>query len=79
MFTRGGSYNFQPSFRGGSVSFVQKGGGGPCVLHPPHFQMLRFPYSPPLYFLTSPLFPKIFAFTCNRLVQIADLRRSVLL
>ena len=29
----GGSYNFQPSFRGGSVRFVPKGGGGPCVIH----------------------------------------------
>ena len=27
----GGSCNFQPCFRGGSVIFVPKGGGGPCV------------------------------------------------
>ena len=48
----GGSCNFQPCFRGGSVIFVPKGGGGPCVFYQPHFQMLR---PTPLYFLTSPL------------------------
>lgn len=29
----GGPCNFQPSFRCGSVSFVPKGGGGPCIFH----------------------------------------------
>ena len=47
----GGSWNFQPCFRGGSVIFVLKGGGRPCVFYQPHFQMLRAP--PPQYFLTS--------------------------
>ena len=42
----GGSCNFQPCFRGGSVIFVPKGGGGPCVFYQPHFQMLR-PTPPP--------------------------------
>ena len=37
----GGSCNFQPCFRGGSVIFVKKGGGGPCVFYQPHFQMLQ--------------------------------------
>ena len=36
-------------FRGGSISFVPKGRGGPCVFYPPHFQMLR----PTLYHLTK--------------------------
>ena len=31
----GGSCNFQPCFRGGSVIFVPKGGGGPCVFYQP--------------------------------------------
>ena len=48
----GGSCNFQPCFRGGSVIFVPKGGGESCVFYQPHFQMLR---PTPLYFLTSPL------------------------
>ena len=52
----GGSCNFQPCFRGGSVIFVPKGGGGPCVFYQPHFQMLRpSPPPPPPYFLTSAL------------------------
>ena len=42
----GGSCNFQPCFRGGSVIFVPKGGGGPCVFYQPHFQMLRTTPSP---------------------------------
>ena len=29
----GGSCNFQPCFRGGSVIFVPKGGVGPCVFY----------------------------------------------
>ena len=37
----GGSCNFQPCFRGGSVIFVPKGGGWPCIFHQLHFQMLR--------------------------------------
>ena len=37
----GGSCNFQPCFRGGSVILKPKGGGGPCVFYQPHFQMLR--------------------------------------
>ena len=49
----GGSCNFQPCFRDGSVIFVPKGGSGSCVFYQPHFQMLR--PTPPLYFLTSPL------------------------
>ena len=49
----GGSCNFQPCFRGGSVIFVPTGGGGPCVFYQPHFQMLR--PTPLPYFLTSPL------------------------
>ena len=32
---RGGSCNFQPSFRDRSVSFVPKGGGGLCAFYPP--------------------------------------------
>ena len=39
----GGSCNFQPCFRGGSVIFVPKGGGGPCVFYQPHSEMLRPP------------------------------------
>ena len=46
LIKRGGSCSFQPCFRGGSVIFVPKGGGGPCVFHQPHFQMLR-PTAPP--------------------------------
>ena len=52
----GESCNFQPCFRGGSVIFVPKGGGGPCVFYQPHFQMLR--PTPPILFdqsLTSSL------------------------
>ena len=45
----GGSCNFQPCFRGGSVIFVPKGGGGPFVFYQPHFQMLR-PTPPPTLF-----------------------------
>ena len=46
----GGSCNFQPCFRGGSVTFVPKGGGGPCVFYQPHFQMLRPTPPPPILF-----------------------------
>ena len=51
----GGSWNFQRCFRGGSVIFVPKGGGGPYVFCQPHFQMLRPtpPPPPPQYFFTS--------------------------
>ena len=48
VVTRG--CNFQPCFRGGSVIFVPKGGGGPCVFYQPYFQMLRpTPPPPPNY------------------------------
>ena len=40
-FIGSGSYNKQPSFRGVSVGFVLKEGGGSCVSYPAHFQMLR--------------------------------------
>ena len=43
IFYRGGSCNFQLSFSGGSVIFVRKGVGGPCVFYPPDFQMFRPP------------------------------------
>ena len=33
FYPEGGSCNFQPCFRGGSVIFVPKGGGGPCVFY----------------------------------------------
>ena len=53
----GGSCNFQPCFRGGSVIFVPKEGDGSCVFYQPHFQMLRSPPPPtPLYVLTSSLY-----------------------
>ena len=42
----GGSYNFQPCFRGGSVIFVPKGGGGPCVFYQTRFQILRPSHRP---------------------------------
>ena len=64
----GGSCNFQPCFRGGSVIFVPKGGGGPCVFYQPHFQMLRpTPPPPPILFdqsLTSQI--TFVCFHCNR-------------
>ena len=47
VLTRGGSCNFQPCFRGGSVIFVPKGGVRSCVFYQPHFQMLRPTPSPP--------------------------------
>ena len=37
----GGLFDFQPSFRGGSLSFVKNGRGESCVFKPPHLQMLR--------------------------------------
>ena len=43
----GGSSNFQPCFRSGSVIFVPKGGGGPCVFYQPHFQCSDPPPSLP--------------------------------
>ena len=46
VLTWGWSCNFQPCFRGGLVIFVPKGGGGSCVFHQPHLQMLR-PTPPP--------------------------------
>lgn len=46
----GGSCNFQPCFRGGSVIFVPKGGVGPCVFYQPHFKMLRPTPTPPILF-----------------------------
>ena len=55
MFWLGGrSCNFQPCFRGGSVIFVPKGGGGSCVFYQPHFQMLP----PPLPYTFWPV-PKL--------------------
>lgn len=54
MFLRGGSFNFQPSFRSGSINFVRKGRGGSCVFYLSHFQMLR-PTPTTLYFFASPL------------------------
>ena len=48
----GGSCNFQPSFRDGSVSFMPKGGGGPCDFLSTTFP--NAPAHPTLYFLTSP-------------------------
>ena len=36
----GGSFILQPCFRGGSVIFLLRGGGGPYVFYQPHFQML---------------------------------------
>ena len=56
----GGSCNFQPSFRGGSVSFVSKRGDGPCVLLSTTFP--NAPAHPTLYFLTSPLLTNFFVF-----------------
>ena len=38
----GGSCNFQTCFRGGSIIFVPKGRGGPCV-----FLSITFPNAPP--------------------------------
>ena len=46
----GGSCNFQPCFRGGSVIFVPKRGGGPCVFHQPHFRPNPPPPLPPIHF-----------------------------
>ena len=37
----GGSCNFQPSLRGGSIRFALKERGGWCVFYPRHFQTLR--------------------------------------
>ena len=48
----GGSCNFQPSFRGGSVSLCQKEGWAMCLLSRPHFQMLL--PTPPYTFLPVP-------------------------
>ena len=51
-----GSSNFQPYFRGGSVIFVPKGGGGACIFYQPDFQIIRPTLPPPpSYFMTSPL------------------------
>ena len=49
---RGGSCNFQLSFRGGSVRFVPKGGDGPCVfIH--HISKCSGPPHPILCFETQ--------------------------
>ena len=44
----GGSCTFQSCFRAGSVIFVPKGGGGPCVFYQPHFKCSGPP--PPILF-----------------------------
>ena len=51
----GGSCNFQPCFRGGSVTFAPKGGGWAiCFFYQPHFQMLRPTPSSPHTFWPVP-------------------------
>ena len=57
FYLGGGSCNFQPCFRGGSVIFVPKGGVGHVffINHISKCSGPTPPPPPPLYFLTSPL------------------------
>ena len=50
----GVSCDFQPSFRGGSLSFVPNGRGGSCVFSLPHFEMVRRTPCPPCTFWPVP-------------------------